>query len=112
MSFNRNLGFRLDAEADSIVLEPLAEHEVVPGTIHFAVLATLGEVAAAHAAAASVVPTHVSLQLLKRATPHAPIEARGRVLRSGRTLIFAEGEVSQHGELVAKVTVTFARVGG
>ena len=72
MSFNRNLGFRLDAEADAIVLDPQAEHEVVPGTLHFAVLATLGEVAAAHAAAASVVPTHVSLQLLKRATETAP----------------------------------------
>jgi acyl-coenzyme A thioesterase PaaI-like protein len=111
MSFNRSLGFRLDAEADAIVLDPKPEHEVVPGTIHFAVLATLAEVSAAHAAGASVVPTHVSLQLLKRATPHGQLEARGRVLRSGRTLVFAEGEVSQHGELVAKVTVTFARVG-
>jgi acyl-coenzyme A thioesterase PaaI-like protein len=30
------------------------------------------------------------------------------LLRRGRTLAFAEGEVSQDGQLVAKATVTFA----
>ncbi len=54
-------------------------------------------------------PTHLSLQLVKRAQT-GKLEARGRVLRAGRTLIFAEGEVFQLGALVAKATVTFARV--
>ena len=111
MSFNRALGFRVGTDGESIELEPTAEHEVAPGTIHFAVLATLGEVAAAHAAAAPVVPTHLSLQLMSRAVPGTTLVARGRVLKSGRTLIFAEGEVCQGERTVAKVAVTFARIG-
>lgn len=111
MSFNRALGFRLAPDGQTIELDPGSEHEVAPGTIHFAVLTTLGEVAAAQAAGAAVLPTHVAVQLVRRAVGGLPIAARGRVLKSGRTLIFAEGEVTQAGELVAKVTVTFARAG-
>lgn len=108
-TFNSELGLRAGADPASVVLETRPEHEVMPGTIHFAVLATLAEVAAAAAAGAAVVPTALSLQLLRRARPGA-LEARGRVLKAGRTLIFAEGEVFQDGELVAKAAVTFARV--
>lgn len=111
MSFQRALGFRAGADGESIELDPTGDHEVAPGTIHFAVLATLGEVAAAQAAGAPVVPTHVSLQLMSRAAPGTTLVARGRLLKSGRTLIFAEGEVSQGERTVAKVAVTFARVG-
>jgi acyl-coenzyme A thioesterase PaaI-like protein len=110
MGFNEALGIRAD-EAGAVRLDPDARHEVVPGTVHFAVLATLGEVAAAAAADGAVVPTHLSVQLLRRAVPGAPLEARGRVLKAGRTLVFAEGEVRQGGEPVALVAVTFARVG-
>src|SRR5512134_751580 len=109
MGFNEGLGLHVGADGASIELVPGAAHEVIPGTVHFAVLATLAEVAAAHAAAAAVVPTHVSVQLLRRATAGATLVGRGRVLKAGRTLIFAEGEVSQGDELVAKATVTFAR---
>ncbi|MFN7941485.1 MAG: PaaI family thioesterase [Thermoanaerobaculia bacterium] len=114
MSFNRALGFAADDEG-TIVLDTRPEHEVMPGTIHFAVLATLGEVAAASAAAAGasarqIVPTHLAVQLLRRAVP-GRLAARGRLLKSGRTLAFAEGEVTQEGQLVAKVAVTFARLG-
>ena len=110
MGFDSELGFRPGADDATVELEPGAEHEVSPGTMHFAVLATLGEVAAARASAVPVVPTHVSVQLVRRATPTATLVARGRVLKTGRTLVFAEGEVTQAGELVAKVTVTFARL--
>lgn len=110
MEFNQELGLRRDADG-AIRLDPDARHEVAAGTIHFAVLATLGEVAAAHAAEAAVVPTHLSVQLVRRATPASPLIARGRVVKAGRTLIFAEGEVSQGGETVALVAATFARVG-
>ncbi len=109
MSFNGSLGLRLAAHGNGVELDPTSAHEVAPGTIHFAVLATLAEVAAAHAAGAAVVPTHVSVQLMRRARTER-LEARGRVLRSGRTLIFAEAEVTQGDELIAKATVTFARV--
>ena len=111
MNFNQRLGFRAAADGSSIELEATEEHLVAPGTIHFAVLTTMGEVAAAQAAATSVVPASVHIQLMRRAQP-GKLVARGRVLKPGRTLIFAEGEVFQ-GEftekaLVAKVTVTFA----
>jgi acyl-coenzyme A thioesterase PaaI-like protein len=110
MGFDSELGLRPGGDGATVELDPGAEHEVAPGTMHFAVLATLGEVAAARATGLPVVPTHVAVQLLKRATPASRLTARGRVLRTGRTLVFAEGEVEQLGELVAKVTVTFARL--
>jgi acyl-CoA thioesterase len=110
MGFNDSLGMRIGAGGAAIELEPSAAHEAVPGAVHFAVLTTLAEVAAAHAASAPVVPAHVSVQLLRRAVPGATLVARGRVLKAGRTLIFAEGAVTQEGELVAQATITFARV--
>ena len=109
MTFNSQLGFRLSEDGAAIVLDPRPEHEVAPGTIHFAVLTTLAEVAAAHAAQVPVVPTTVTVQLMRRAKTER-LEARGRVLKSGRTLVFAEGEVYQGEELVAKAAVTFARL--
>lgn len=105
-SFNHELG--LQAQGDgSVALDTRPDHEVAPETIHFAVLATLGEVAAAQAVGAAVVPATVNLSLFSRARP-GRLVGRGRVLRRGRTLAFAEGEVTQDDRLVAKVAVTFA----
>ena len=113
MSFNRDLGLRAGeaaaGEPRPIDLVPEARHEVAPGVVHFAVLATLAEVAAAEAAGSAVVPTAISIQLMRRARSDRALRGLGRVLKAGRTLIFAEGEVTQDGELVAKATVTFAR---
>jgi len=120
VNFNRALGLRRSEDGGSVLLEAGTEHEAVPGVVHFAVLATLAEVAAADAALAAIaaegeaseapgiVPTHLSLQLLRRARPGL-LTARGSLLKSGRSLLFAEGEVAQAGKLVAKATVTFAR---
>lgn len=108
-SFNEWLGMEAGEDGASVVLETRPEHQVAPGTIHFAVLGTLAEVSAAQAVAVSVVPASVSLQLLRRARP-GRLEGRGRVLKKGRRLATAEGEVRQEGELVAKATVTFALV--
>ena len=112
-SFGSWLGFRRgDSSSEGvaeIVLETRGEHEVVPGTIHFAVLTTLGEVAAAEAVGAAVVPAALNAQLLARATP-GTLVARGRLLRRGSRLAFARGEVEQGGKLVAAVDVTFALV--
>jgi uncharacterized protein (TIGR00369 family) len=109
-SFNLALGLTR-ADDGAIILDTRPEHQVMPGVIHFAVLATLGEVAAADAVGASVVPANVSVNLLRAARP-GRLEGRGRVLRAGRRLAVAEGEVIQGGELVAKVTVNFAIIGG
>ena len=105
--FNQGLGLRTGDDGASVVLDAGPEHLVAPETVHFAVLATLAEVAAAGAAGVPVVPAAVSVQLLARARP-GRLEARGRLLRRGKRLAFAEGEVTQDGELVARATVTFA----
>lgn len=108
--FNAHLG--LTAEADgAVALVTRPEHEVAPDTIHFAVLATLAEVAAARAVGRSVVPATVSLQLLRRARP-GRLTGRGRLLKLGRSLAVAEGEVTQEERLIAKATVTFAVTSG
>jgi len=106
-NFNDDLGMRFDAERGVVTLEAGAAHEAMPGTVHFAVLTTLAEVAAAHAVAAPVVPASVQVSLLRRAAPGA-LEARGRLLKRGRRLAFAEGEVTREGRPVARATVTFA----
>lgn len=108
--FNETLGLLPGDGEASVLLDTRPEHEVVPGTIHFAVLATLAEVAAARAVAAAVVPADLSLTLIARARP-GRLEGRGRLLKRGRRLAFAEGEVLQDGELVAKAAVTFAMLG-
>jgi acyl-coenzyme A thioesterase PaaI-like protein len=109
MGFNQALGLA-PGERGAVVLDTRPEHEVVPGTIHFAVLATVAEVAAAGAVGAAVVPAAIALSLVSRARP-GRLEGRGRLLKRGSRLAFAEGEVLQDGELVAKAAVTFALLG-
>jgi acyl-coenzyme A thioesterase PaaI-like protein len=108
-SFNDALGLARAADG-TIVLDTRPEHQVAPEVIHFAVLATLAEVAAAQAVGAPVVPAAVSLALLTRARP-GRLVGRGTLLRRGRSLAVAEGEVLQDDRLVAKVTVTFSVLG-
>jgi acyl-coenzyme A thioesterase PaaI-like protein len=105
--FNARLGLQRGPDALSVQLQAGDEHLVAPGTVHFAVLATLAEVSAAAAVEAGVVPASVQIQLLRRAAPGLLV-ARGRLLKSGRRLATAEGEVFQDRRLVAKATVTFA----
>lgn len=107
--FNTELGLRRGEDGETVVLDTRPEHEVIPGTVHFAVLATVAEVAAAGSVGASVVPAQVSLNLLSRARP-GRLEGRGKLVRRGGRLAVAEGEVTQEGKLVAKAVVTFALV--
>jgi acyl-coenzyme A thioesterase PaaI-like protein len=106
--FNTALGLRPGDEPGTLLLDPRPEHQVAPDVVHFAVLTTLAEIAAARAVgAAAVVPATVTVHLLSRARL-APLVARGRLLRKGKRLAVAEGEVTQDGQLVAKATVQFA----
>ena len=108
--FNTALGLRPGDEPGSLILDPRPEHEIAPDMIHFAVLTALGEISAASAVGASVVPATVTVHLLSRAR-RAPLVGTGRVLRKGKRLAVAEGEVTQDGALVAKVIVQFALLG-
>ena len=107
--FNTELGLERGGDGTTVVLETQPEHEVIPGTVHFAVLATVAEVAAAESVGATVVPAQVSLNLLSRAGP-GRLEGRGTLIKRGGRLAVAEGEVRQDGKVVAKATVTFALV--
>jgi acyl-coenzyme A thioesterase PaaI-like protein len=109
-NFNTALGLRPGDEPGTVLLDPRPEHQVAPGVIHFAVLTALAEVSAASVAEAPVVPSAVTVHLLNRARL-APLVGRGRLLRKGKRLIVAEGEVTQDGQLVAKATVQFAVLG-
>jgi acyl-coenzyme A thioesterase PaaI-like protein len=106
-NFNQSLGLYPGDEPGTILLEPQPEHQVAPNVIHFAVLTTLAEVAAASVVEASVVPATVTVHLLTRAVL-APLVGRGRLLRKGKRLAVADGEVTQDGRLVAKATVQFS----
>ncbi len=110
-SFNDVLGLRRGEDGTTVVLDPRPEHQIIPGTIHFAVLTTIAEVSAAGSVGASVVPASLSVQLMRRAVPGEQLEGRGKLLRRGRRLAVAEGEVTQGDRLVAKATVTFAVLG-
>lgn len=108
--FNSSLGLRLSEDGATVEMEARApEHQIGHGMVHLAVLTTLGEVAAAHAAGGAVVPATLTANFLRPA-PVGPISARGKVLSRGKRLCTAEGEVEAAGKVVAKVTVTFAVV--
>jgi len=107
VNFNEELGLVPGEEEGTVVLDTRPRHQVAPETIHFAVLTTLAEVAAARATGVSVVPASVTVNLLSRARP-GRLVGRGRLIRRGRTLAVAEGEVFQDEKMVAKATVTFA----
>ena len=110
MSFNQWLGFKSGDDHATVILDTRPEHQVMPGTIHFAVLTTLAEVAASQVADAAVVPSSVNVQLMRRAKP-GRLVGKGILLKKGRRLMVCEGEVRQDDELVAKATVQFAVIG-
>lgn len=110
-TFNDILGLRpADDGSGGVQLDTRPEHLIAPDTLHFAVLTTMAEVAAAGAAEGPVVPATVTVHLLRRATP-GRLVAHGRLLKRGRRLAVAEGEVTQDGRLVAKASVQFAVLG-
>jgi len=109
--FNSALGLRLGDDGETVELEARApEHQIGTGIVHLAVLTTMGEVAAAHAVGTAVVPSTLTAHFLRPA-PVGTLTAKGRVLKRGKRLCTAEGEVFAEGRMVAKVTVAFAVVG-
>jgi uncharacterized protein (TIGR00369 family) len=109
-NFNQSLGIRPGDEENTVLLDTQPEHQIISGVIHFAVLTTLAEVSAATAVGGSVVPASVTVNLLRPAPP-GQLVGKGRVVKRGRQLAVAEGEVYGGEKLVAKAVVTFAVLG-
>ena len=109
-NFNQALGIRGGDEENTVVLDTKPEHQIIDGVIHFAVLTTLAEVSAAGAVGGPVVPASVTVNLLRAAAP-GQLLGRGKVIKRGRRLAVAEGEVFQGEKIVAKAIVTFAVTG-
>ena len=105
--FNSALGIRRGEDGRSVVIDTVPEHQVMPGMIHFAVLTTLAEVAAAQVVETAVVPASLTVNLLRREAP-GRLVGRGTLIRRGRRLAVADGAVYQDDKLVARATVTFA----
>jgi acyl-coenzyme A thioesterase PaaI-like protein len=105
--FNQRLALEWNDALHAVVLDAGDEHLVSPGTVHFAVLTTMAEVAAAAAVGAPVVPAAVHVSLLSRARP-GRLTARGTLVKRGRMLAVAQGAVYQDDRVVAQATVTFA----
>src|SRR6195952_5890827 len=91
-NFNSALGLRPGDEPGTLILDPRPEHQVARDVVHFAILTPLAEISAASAVGASVVPATVTVHLLSRARL-APLVGKGRLLRKGKRLAVAEGEV-------------------
>ena len=104
--FNSNLGIQLGDDGKSVTLDTRPEHQVLRGMIHFAVLTTMAEVAAAQAVEVAVMPAAISVNLLRPAKP-GRLVGRGTLVQRGRRLVIADGAVYQDDRLVAKATVTF-----
>lgn len=105
--FNQRLGLHRGDAPHTVSLDAGDEHLVAAGTVHFAVLTTMAEVAAADAVGAPVVPASIHVNLLARAGA-GRLTAQGTLVRRGRTLAVAQGAVHQGDRLVAQATVTFA----
>jgi uncharacterized protein (TIGR00369 family) len=98
----------------TFAFKPLPHHRNLVGGLHGGVLATLADTATGVAMHSAIWPerTHVTLQLDLHfvASPGTDrVVATGRVIRAGRRIGFAEGEIAdEEGTTVATASATFA----
>ena len=93
-----------------LALQPFHENSL--GVAHGGVILTLLDMALGAASRSVVAPDWAVMTVDMQAAFLSPgrgvLEARGRVTKAGRSLIFAEGEVlAQDGEMVARATGLF-----
>ena len=98
-----------------LALRPIHENSL--GVAHGGVILTLLDMALGAAARSVVGPDRkvmtVDMQAAFLSPGRGTLEAQGRVLRAGRSLVFAEGEVTNEaGDLVARATGLFRPVPG
>ena len=113
--FYEHLGFRLDALADgrSEIRLPFQKHfGNSRGEVHGGAVASLADAAMSQAVRSTVEPgakiATISLTLNYLAPAHGELTCRGRVVKGGRSVAFAEAEVSDaRGTAVCRATATY-----
>jgi uncharacterized protein (TIGR00369 family) len=115
--FHSGMGIRvLDVREGGVDIEMDAsgKHANLGGTLHGGVIATLADTAAGLAVRSAIEPGsgHVTVNLdvqYLRAGALGTVEAHGRVVRAGRSIVFAEAEVTgEDGAVLARAQVTVA----
>ena len=115
--FHAGMGIRvLDVREGEVglAMDASGEHANLGGTLHGGVIATLADTAAGLAVRSAIAPGsgHVTVNLdvqYLRAGALGTIEANGRVVRAGRSIVFAEAEVTgEDGAVLARAQVTVA----
>ncbi|HYU15234.1 MAG TPA: PaaI family thioesterase [Candidatus Acidoferrum sp.] len=117
LRFTQMLGFELDREAPdgpTICVNVTALHKngngVVHGSVIHALLDTVMGMQCFRAAGRQPVATaEISVRFL-RPVVDGRLEARARVMRAGRRLLFVDGDVRREGEVVAVGQATFVPV--
>ena len=115
--FHAGMGIRVldvrEGEVDH-AMDASGEHANRGGTLHGGVIATLADTAAGLAVRSAIEPGsgHVTVNLdvqYLRAGVLGTVEAHGRVVRAGRSIVFAEAEVmGADGAVLARAQVTVA----
>jgi uncharacterized protein (TIGR00369 family) len=118
--FIQNLGMELESVEEGVCIATLAirpDHLQQTGTVHGAVIAALLDHAAGGAAASTLpatafpLTTNLNVSLMSSART-ARLRCVARVLKTGRTVVFAESEVHTYDEhpprFVAKALVTLS----
>jgi uncharacterized protein (TIGR00369 family) len=115
--FHSGMGIRVldvrEGEVD-LAMDASDEHANLGGTLHGGVIATLADTAAGLAVRSAIEPGsgHVTVNLdvqYLRAGALGTVEAHGRVVRLGRSIVFAAAEVTgADGAVLARAQATVA----
>lgn len=116
-AFHRWVGIEVEEAEEGTVtvsLQATDHHRNLIGTMHGGLVATLGDTAAGLAVRTMLEPTRRGATIQLGVHYLAPggagvVRARGRVVRMGRSVAYAEADVVDEDEvLLARVTATFA----
>ncbi|HTE52684.1 MAG TPA: PaaI family thioesterase [Kofleriaceae bacterium] len=118
LHFVQRLGFELDREAPdgpTVCVNVDAMHRNSNGVVHGSVIhalldSAMGMLCFRAAGRHPVATAEISVRFL-RPVFDGRLEARARVLHTGKRLLFAEAEVRREGEVMAVGQATFVPVG-
>jgi len=117
--FVQHLDFELDRESEGgpfVCVTVSDKHRNANGVVHGSVVhglldTVMGMQCYRAADRQPVATVEISVRFL-RPVFDGRLQARARVLKAGKHLVYVEGEVQREGVMVAAAQATFARVGG